>query len=183
MEGGKKQEMKKILVGMVCLLILTLIVGLVMAQESQQQTTATVVVEGFLSATFTNIPVTFQSGMVPGETQNATVGGGYPLTVTIGSETNVGSIYVKTEADTADFCTDYPACLGDTMPISSMEWTNNISGTPVWVDYLISPGAEVCSGLDATGICNIYHRLIVPDAQEAGTYSTEITITATTPTP
>ena len=132
-------------------------------------TSATVTVSEFLSVTLSNAPVEFPNAD-PLETVSANVGKGYPLTATIGAETNVVSIYVKTSADAASF--SGPA----TLDVSNMEWSNTESGT--YTSYTTSD-ATVCTGLGASGTCDIYHNLTIPSGQVAGAYNVDITVTAT----
>ncbi|MBU1204725.1 MAG: hypothetical protein KKE93_02335 [Nanoarchaeota archaeon] len=139
---------------------------------AEQATTATVTVDAFLSVTFTNYPVTFPN-MNPGTTQNAGASNGYPLTVTIDSVSNVNAI-VKTKADAANFLGTTNASL--TFPVSNMEWSITAGGT--YADYLTTD-ATVCASVAPTSACNIYHKLTIPSAQKAGSYSVGITITAT----
>lgn len=154
------------------IIAILLLLGAVMATQTTDTaaTTATVTVDEWLSVTLTDVPVTFGS-MDPGTTANATVGVGFPATATIGAETNVVSIFIKTRADSATFTDGV-----NTFAVSNMEWntTSVFPGT----DYTTSD-ATVCSGLGASDTCNIYHQLTIPGAQAAGSYSTGITITAT----
>ena len=161
--------MKKILVGIVSLLILTGIVSLVMAADDTAPTTATVTVNSFLSVTVDDATLAF-STMDPSETDKKPLLD--PLVATIGAETNVDTIYVKTKADDANFADN-----GTTFPVSNMEWS--LDGSTGWTDYT-TIDATVCSGLSASGTCSIYHELDIPDATLAGSYDVGITITATT---
>ncbi len=164
--------MKKILVGILCLVLLTSIVGVVMAVG----TTASVTVNQFLSVTLTSgSPVAFGS-MNPGATEAAT---NDPLVATIGSESNVDAD-VKTKADDTNFVCVSGLCTVDVdnFAVSNMEWENSLV-SPTWTDYTTSD-ATVCSSVVASGTCDIYHQLTIPSStQAAGTYSTGITITAT----
>ncbi len=150
------------------------LVGMAMADAPPQtaSTSASVTVDEFLSVTIDDIPITFNS-MDPGETAKPT---NDPLVATIGSETNVISINVKTKAGGTDFCIDYPACAGNKFAVSYLEWnsTDSFPGT----GYTTSD-ATVCPGLIAGGTCNVYHELTIPNAQAAGSYNVSITITAT----
>ena len=171
--------MKKILVFIICLVILTSIVGFVMAATSQPAT-ATVSVNAFLSITTDKSTITF-SNMNPGSDNMAASDN--PITVTVGAETNV-NVDVETKADTpANFCTDYSTCDGTgtnyKFPVSNMEWSVTSEGT--YADYTTG-SVDVCTGKIASETCTLYHRISIPDAQEAGTYTTGITITATTTT-
>lgn len=157
-----------ILAGILTLVLILGITGIVFAATAP--TSASVTVNEFISVTLDNAPVNFTS-MNPGETQNASVGGGFPLNVTIGSDTNVNT-NVSTRADSADFTSG-----SDTFPVSNMEWsaTSSFPGT----DYTTSD-AVVCSGISiGGGTCDIYHQLSIPAAQAAGTYSVDLTISAT----
>jgi len=148
-----------------------LAVGLVMADTSQA-TTATVTVNTFLSVTLSNTPITFTS-MNPGETLSATVGTGFPLTATIGSESNVNA-NVKTKADSANFVEATNSSL--TFLVSNMEW--DFEDTFPGTGYAITD-AIVCSSVTPGNACNIYHQLTIPSSQAAGTYSLGITVSAT----
>ncbi len=168
--------MKKILVGIICLVILTSIVGLVIASGPSPQTgttTAGVTVNEFLSVTLNNAPVTFPN-MDPGETTAAEVGPpikGYPLTATVGGESNVNP-NVKTRADTPNFGG------AGTFAVSQMKWDNTDSPF-VGTGYTTSD-ATVCATVSAGSDCDIYHQLTILANQAAGVYSVGITITATT---
>ncbi len=156
-----------------CILLL---VGSTLAITDTASTTATLTVNEFLSVTLSDAPIIF-SGADPLETVNAASGNGYPLTATIGLESNVGSIDIKIKADGADLCTDYPTCVGDTLAVGNMEWSDASAGT--YTPYT-TLDATVCSGLSTGGVCDIYHKLTVPGAQMSGSYSVGITVTAMT---
>ena len=149
------------------LLFSLVLVGVVMAVT--QPTTATVIVKSFLSVTLSNTPVEF-SNMNPNQTSNATVSTGFPLTATIGSESNVDA-NVQTRANTATFIGPTPL-----LAVGNMEWstTSTFPGTP----YTTSD-ASVCGVVTAGNSCDIYHQLTIPLAQTAGSYSVDITISAT----
>ena len=155
------------------ILAISLLAVSAMAQSDTAGTTATVTVDAFLSVTLDDATLAFGT-TDPLATTKPT---GDPLVATIGAETNVGSIFVKTKADGTDLCTDYPTCAGSTFAVSNLEWdsTDSFPGTSyTQVD------ATVCSSLSASDTCNIYHELTIPAAQAAGTYSVGITVTATT---
>ena len=164
--------MKREILILIGIIALILVFGVsVMASGPSPQTTsttATVTVNSFLSVSLTNAPVQFPS-MDPGTTKNATVGYGFPLNATIGSESNVNP-KVKTKADNASFT-------GGTLAVSNMQWSPN--GSSGWTNYLITD-ETVCASVSAGGTCNIYHQLTIPANQAAGSYSVGITITATT---
>lgn len=151
--------------------VIALVMALVMiggVMGATQSTTATVTVNTFLSVTLSNIPVQFLS-MDPLATKNASVGNGFPLTATIGAESNVNA-NVGTKADATTFTG------AGTFAVSYMEWsaTTTFPGT----DYTTS-NVQVCGSVGAGSACNIYHQLTIPSGQAAGAYSTGITITAT----
>lgn len=133
-----------------------------------ESSTAEAFVPPFLSITLSNDPVDFNI-TYPGTTSDATIGNGYPLTVTIGSETNVGPVTVGTRAVSTGF-SDGSHSFG----VSNMTWSKNES---TWTVYSTAD-IEVCSGLYSSGTCNIYHRLTVPSGQASGTYSVGIVISA-----
>ena len=164
--------MKKVLIFIVCLLILTSIVGVVMA--ATDTTTATVTVNTFLSVTVDDATMAFDN-MDPGETNEKPTND--PLVATIGAESNTDG-KVETEADAAVFdCTGVPCTpTTDTFAVSNLEWdsTDSFPGT----DYTTSP-AIVCASVIPGATCSIYHELEIPSGQEAGPYSVGITITAT----
>lgn len=165
--------MKKI--GFLVLVITSLVlVSIAMAVTTDTAaTSATVTVNEFLSVTLTGAPVTFP-GMDPGTGPTAAdVGNGYPLTATIGSESNVNA-NVGTKADATDFVETTNASL--TFPVSNMEWDDATIGP--WTNYTTSD-ATVCSSVSPGSACDIYHQLTVPGGQAAGTYSVGITVTAT----
>ncbi|MFH1947220.1 MAG: hypothetical protein ABIJ23_03640 [Candidatus Magasanikbacteria bacterium] len=146
------------------------IVGMVMAAQDTKPTSATVSINEFLSVTIDDATITF-GALNPSDTDKKPSND--PLNATIGSETNVGSINVKTKANAANF----NATTG-TFAVNNLEWdiaTGAFPGTA----YTISD-ATVCTGLIASGSCSIYHELDIPAAQTAGAYSVGITITATT---
>ncbi|MFQ5531339.1 MAG: hypothetical protein ACE5ES_01860 [Candidatus Nanoarchaeia archaeon] len=156
--------------GILALSLLFGITGFVLAQTTQS-TTASVTVNEFLSVTLSNAPVTFSS-MDPGETQNASVGNGFPLNATIGSETNVNT-NVTTETNQTNFASG-----SNTFSVSNMVWEDVVfNSTETGTAYSTSP-ATVCSGLSANGNCGIYHQVSVPSAQAAGTYNVGITVSA-----
>ena len=157
--------MKKILV--LALTMALVMVGGVMGAVDTGVSTATVTVNTFLSVTLSNDPVTFPN-MDPLETANATVGTGFPLTATIGAESNVNA-KVETKANSANFGG------AGTIAVSNMEW----SATTVFGTGYTTTNAEVCASVAAAGTCNIYHQLTIPLAQAAGAYNVGITITAT----
>lgn len=159
------------------LLVLS-IVGVGMGAQGTDTTTASASVNEFASVSLSNDPVQFINAD-PGVPKTAEVGNGYPLTATIGSETNVGSIYVKTKANGANFVCASGGCeVGvDSFAVGSMEW-NSAASWPGTI-YTVSD-ATVCSGKGADDTCDIYHRLTVPGATTAGTYEVGITVTATT---
>ncbi len=130
-------------------------------------TSATVTVNEWVSITLTKVPVQFSS-MDPGTTANASADYGYPAIATLGSETNV-NIKIGTKANTALFTG--PASLA----VSNMKWDDAATGP--WTNYT-TIDATVCTGLGASGTCNIYHQLTIPSAQAAGAYSVGITVTA-----
>lgn len=158
-----------LILGGIFLFSLVLVVGVVMAITSP--TTATVTVNTFLSVTLNDAPITFPS-MDPGTgPTSADSGNGFPLTATIGSESNVDA-NVGTKADNVDFISG-----SDTFVVSNMEWAiDSVFTLPF--DYTTSD-ASVCSPVSAGDDCNIFHRLTIPNAQAAGTYNVAITITAT----
>ena len=162
--------MKKLLV-IALAMALALVSGVMAA--TQQTATATVTVNAFLSVTIDEDTLAFGS-LDPLAMAKPTDD---PLVATIGPETNVGSIYIKTKANDATFnCTGGGCSVGvDTFAVSSMEWSaTDFAGTGyTQVD------AEVCSGKGASDTCSIYHQLTIPSGQAAGTYSVGITITAT----
>ena len=164
---------RKVLVFIVSLLILTSVVGLVMA--ATDTTTASVTVNEFLSVTIDDATLPF-GDMDPLATTKPT---GDPLVATIGAESNVDAA-VLTKADGTDFCTDYPDCTGTggeyKFAVSNLEWdsTDSFPGT----DYSTTQGI-VCGFVSPGSSCSIYHELTIPSAQEAGTYTVGITITAT----
>jgi hypothetical protein len=150
-----------------------LLVGVALAASDTAGTTASVSVNEFLSVTITSgAPVTF--GGLADNTANSQATNG-PLVATIGSETNVVNIDVRTSAANTDFCTDYPICAGDTFGVGNMEWSDASAGT--YTPYTTSP-VDVCTGKSAADpTCNVYHQISIPDNQIAGSYSTGITIT------
>lgn len=165
---------KYITASMAAIVAILLLVGAVMATVPPvtAPTTATVTVNEWVSVTLSNAPVTFSS-MDPGSGPiNATVGNGFPLTATLGSETNV-NIKIETKANATNFVHSTNASL--TFPVSNMKWDEATTGP--WTNYTTSD-AMVCTGLGASGTCNIYHQLTVPSAQAAGAYSVGITVTA-----
>lgn len=150
------------------LLFSLVLVGVVFAAESA--TTATVTVNEFLSVTLTSgSPITF-GGLNPGDINKKPTND--PLVATIGPETNVGNIFVKTKANAANFGG------AGTLAVNNLEWATTTGAFP-GNDYLITD-ATVCSTLGASDTCNIFHELDIPNAQAAGAYSVGITVTATT---
>ncbi len=141
--------------------------GIVFA-ATQQTTTATATVNEFLSVTLTNVPVTFPA-MDPGTTKNASVGNGFPLTSTIGNETNVNA-NVTTKANQTSFGSP-----SGSFAVGNMSWSGSSSGS--YTAYSNST-ATVCSGKTAGQACDIFHRLSIPAAQLADTYNIGITISA-----
>ncbi|MBI2452371.1 hypothetical protein HYV50_04835 [Candidatus Pacearchaeota archaeon] len=156
-----------ILLGFLVFGLILGITGIVFAATSQS-TTASVSVNEFLSVTLSNAPINFPN-MDPGQTSNASVGNGFPLTATIGSETNV-NVNVTTKADQTNFISG-----SNNLSVSNMEWSTNSSfpGT----DYSTS-AATVCKGISASSTCNIYHQLNVPSGQAAGAYTVGVTVSA-----
>lgn len=151
------------------LLFSLVLVGVVFADTSQV-TIATVTVNTFLSVTIADDPVAF-TNMNPGQTLlSATVGNGFPLTATIGAESNVNPD-VGTSANAPNFVDDTKNFL-----VSNMKWSDTSAGT--YTGYTISD-ATVCSGVNPGSACTIYHKLTIPNEQAAGTYSVGITISAT----
>ncbi len=146
---------------------LLLLIGAAIAASDTASTTASVSVNEFLSVTLTNDPVAFGS-MDPGTTANANPGSGYPLTVTIGSESNVNG-NVATRANTDSFTGP------GSLTVDNMEWSPD--GSSAWTGYTTSD-ATVCSGVSPGSTCDIYHRLTIPGGTTAGSYSTGITVTA-----
>lgn len=162
--------MKKVLMTLISLLILTsIIVGVGIVMADTKATTATVSVNEWLSVTLSNVPIQFPS-MNPGTISNATVGSGFPLNATIGSESNVNA-NVSTKADGANFTSG-----SKTFAVGNMSWSATEGGA--YIAYSITD-AKVCAGVSPGGTCNAYHRLTVPSAQAAGNYSVGVTVTAT----
>ena len=172
-----KKKTGLILGGMV-LFSLVLTVGLVMGALATQTSSATVTVNSFLSVTIddTTLPFPNLDPLQIGKPTND------PLVATIGPETNVGSIFVKTKANATDLvCTGAPCTTvltPDKFAISNLDWDTATDAFP-GNDYLTTD-ATVCTGLSANGACSIFHELTIPSAQAAGPYSVGITITATT---
>lgn len=157
------------------IMAVSLFMGAAFAVTEEVSTTASVSVGEFLSVTLNNAPVSYPS-MNPGDGPiSASVGNGFPLTATIGAESNVNAA-VSTKAVSANFCTDYPTCSGDTFTVDNMEWSVASAGT--YTDYS-TVDASVCSSVSPGNDCEIYHRLSIPGGQNSGTYSTDVTITAT----
>ncbi len=152
------------------ILVLGFVLGItsIVFAATSQATTASVMVNEFLSVTLTNAPVNFPN-MDPGQTSNASVGFGFPLTATIGSETNVNT-NVTTKTNQTDFTSG-----SNNLPVSNMKWsaTSSFPGTAY-----STTAATVCSGIGAGGACNIYHQLSVPAGQAAGTYNVGVTVSA-----
>lgn len=164
---------RKVLVFIVSLLILTSIVGLVMATATAAST-ASVTVNTFLSVTIDDATFDF-STMDPLATAKPTED---PLVATIGAESNTDAL-VATKADGTDFCTDYPACTGTDpeykFAVSNIEWSaTDFAGTGYTTN-----DATVCASVIPGATCSIYHELTIPSGQEADYYTTGITITAT----
>ena len=144
------------------------LVGVVMVQAEEASTGATVTVNEFLSVTLSNDPVIFPS-MDPGAGPTSADGSnGFPLTATIGSETNV-NVKVGTKADNADFSDG-----SNTFSVSNMEW-DNTDISFVGTDYTTS-NAQVCASVAPNSACTIYHKLTIPGNQAAGTYNVGITV-------
>lgn len=162
---------------MALVMSLVLVGSVIGVVEETAPTTAGVTVNEFLSVTLSNDPVQFP-GADPLETVNASVGTGFPLTLTIGSESNVNA-NVKTKG-AAEFCTDYPTCSGTggeyKFAVGQMKWDDATTGP--WTSYT-TLDVSVCASVAPGSACNIYHQLTIPSAQAAGSYSTGITITAT----
>jgi len=135
------------------------------ASTNSTPTSATVTINQFITVTLTNTPVTFGT-MDPGAAQNAT---NNPLTVTIGSETNV-DFDIAVKADNANFVSG-----SNTFAVSNLKWDNDLVG--LGTDYTTSD-ANVYTGETTPGAFNIYHQLFVPSPQKAGAYSVPITVTA-----
>jgi len=145
-----------------------MLVGMAIAVSDTAGTTASVSVNEFLSVTITSgAPVLF--GDLADDTSDNQAEND-PLTATIGAETNIGSIDVRTSADTATFSGP------GTLAVGNMKWSDALGGT--YTSYTTS-AADVCTGLSASQDCDIYHQISIPDNQPAGSYSVGITITAT----
>ena len=161
-------EMNKFAVASVTAIIVVLFaVGIAFATWDEATTTASVDVNQFLSVTITSgAPVAFGT-LDEGDTNQQADNS--PLVATIGSETNVDNIDVRTKANAASF--SGPA----TLAVSNMEWSDALAGT--YTDYTTSE-ADVCTGLSADGTCNVYHRISIPNGQTSGSYSVGIIIKA-----
>ena len=145
------------------------LVGAAFAASDTASTSASVTVNEFLSVTLSNAPVAFPN-LDPGTGPTAAnVSNGYPLTATIGSESNVDAD-VSTKADASDFTGP------GTLAVSNMEWSDASAGT--YADYTTSD-ATVCSSIGASVECDIYHQITIPGGQAAGSYSVGLTVTAT----
>ena len=147
------------------------LVGVVMVQAAEAPTTATVTVVSFLSVTVDDATLVF-GALDPSAANNKPLDD--PLVATIGSESNVNA-GVRTRANGANFCTDFPTCSGNTFAISNLEWdiTDSFSG----ISYT-TIDANVCTGVTPGASCNIFHELKIPSNQPAGTYSLGITVSA-----
>jgi len=149
------------------IIVILLLITMTFAASDTATTTASVNVNEFLSVTLSNAPVSFPN-MDPGTTENATVGNGFPLTVTIGAESNVNA-NITTEANSANFAGP------GTLAVSNMKWSDSETG--LFTEYTTT-NATVCSGVSPGSNCDIYHKLSVPGGTTAGTYTVDITVTA-----
>ena len=155
-----------LILGGIFLFSLVLVVGFAMA--ATQATSATVTVNTFLSVTIDDIPITFGS-LNPGDENKKPTND--PLVATIGPETNVGSIFVKTKANNVDFVDGIK-----NFPVNNLEW-DSVDTFP-GVDYTTTP-ASVCASVVPGNTCDIFHELTIPGNQAAGPYDLAITISVT----
>ena len=163
--------MKKIiLISAMLLLSIILSTSFIMSAEGSSSTpisetvTATLTVPGWMSLTVSNPP---DFGTMPPNNRRWAE---FPqLIASIGPETNV-IVDVLTHANDTHFRSGI-----NSFPVDNMDFFKLIPFS--WIPYTTTP-QEVCTNLEFNEFCIMLHRLTIPAGQQAGLYTTGITITA-----
>jgi hypothetical protein len=106
--------MKKIIIG-IGILGLIISLGLAIGLEDSVSTKASVKVKALMSLTLENTPVNFPD-MIPGDTENAKIGEGFPLVAKLGEETSIENVDINVKGG-GDF-----ESLNNSFPVSNMEF-------------------------------------------------------------
>jgi len=157
------------------ILSVMLMSGMVMAADSKNvPTTASVTIPGYRSLTLLNDPISF-GDVNPGTTNS--ISSGSQLIARIGAETNVETL-VTTKSEDTTF--GIP-----TFPISSMTFAGTTIGIEPTTYATYSTDEKPACTFNAAGggDCTIFHRLSVPYAIPAATYTADVTIIAKDLTP